>query len=143
MSSILAEQLNQSLDPHLWPRFDLVECQENVVTIAAFVPDNLAYFAGHFPEQAVLPGVVQVHWVGELAKKIFAVSGFSDLKSIKFSSMILPNQAIELTVKYAPEKGTIRFSYQAPETDAEVLKFSSGMLSFASSEQETVSGSAQ
>lgn len=139
MSSISAEQLNQSLDPNLWPRFDLVERQSNVVTIAAFVPDDLEYFAGHFPEQAVLPGVAQVHWVGELAKKIFAVSGFSDLKSIKFSSMILPNQVIELTLKYAPEKGTIRFNYQSPDGDEGVLKFSSGMLSFAA----VIQGSSQ
>jgi 3-hydroxymyristoyl/3-hydroxydecanoyl-(acyl carrier protein) dehydratase len=139
MFSISAEQLNQSLDSHLWPRFDLIERLENVVTIAAFVPDNLDYFAGHFPEQAVLPGVVQVHWVGELAKKFFAVRGFSDLKSIKFSGMILPNQLIELTLKYAPEKGTVRFSYQSSEDNDDVLKFSSGMLSFTSIEQENES----
>lgn len=141
MPSISAEQLNQSLDLNLWPRFDFLERQDNVVTIKAFVPDHLEYFAGHFPEQPVLPGVVQVHWVGELAQKLFAVDGFSELKSIKFSSMILPNQAIELTLKYAQDKGTVRFSYQSLEAEEplasekplarkELLKFSNGMLSF-------------
>jgi 3-hydroxymyristoyl/3-hydroxydecanoyl-(acyl carrier protein) dehydratase len=131
MLSISAEQLNQSLESHLWPRFDLVECQDNIVTINAFVPDNLDYFAGHFPDQAVLPGVVQVHWVGELAKRFFAVSGFSELKSIKFSSMVLPNQDIELTLKYLQDKGTVRFSYHSKADQTEALKFSSGMLSFS------------
>lgn len=130
MSLISAEQLNQSLDPNIWPRFDLVEGQDNVVIIRAYVPDNVSYFAGHFPSQAVLPGVVQVHWVGELAKRIFAVSGFSQLKSIKFSNMVLPNQVFELTLKYTQEKGTVRFSYQSPESDGQIVKFSSGMLSF-------------
>lgn len=131
MPLILAEQLNQSLNPHLWPRFDRIEGQDQVVTILAYVPDSLSYFKGHFPEQAVLPGVVQVHWVGELAKRLFNIDGFSDLKSIKFSSMILPNQAFELSLKYAADKGTVRFNYQSQNSEPEPVKFSSGMLSFA------------
>lgn len=131
MSLISAEQLNQSLDPTIWPRFDLIEGQDKLVTILLYVPDNLSYFAGHFPTQAVLPGVVQVHWVGELAKKIFTVTGFSQLKSIKFSNMVLPDQTLELTLKYAQEKGTVRFSFQSPDSDgSQQMKFSSGMLSF-------------
>lgn len=130
MPSISSEQLNQSLESHLWPRFDLVERQDNIVTINAYVPDDLDYFAGHFPDQAVLPGVVQVHWVGELSKRLFAVSGFSELKSIKFNSMVLPNQDLELTLKYAQDKGTVRFSYHSQADQAQELKFSSGMLSF-------------
>lgn len=130
MTSISAEQLNQSLDPNLWPRFERAECHDNIVSIVAVVPDDLDYFAGHFPEQAVLPGVVQVHWVGELAQTIFSLSGFSELKSIKFSNMILPNQALELTLKYVPDKDTLRFSYQSLSSDGEVVKFSNGMLRF-------------
>jgi len=133
-----AEQLNQLLDPKRWPLFETVETskdtRESVVRLQAVVPANLEYFAGHFPEHAVLPGVVQVHWVGELSQYIFQQSGFSELKSIKFSSMVLPEQRFTLELKHSVQKRSVRFSY----TDQDE-KLSSGMLSFAQEPSATES----
>jgi len=128
MPPITAEHLNQLLDPKCWPYFtDLEYTEENddSVRLLANVPASLEYFAGHFPEQAILPGVVQVHWVGELAKSLFALEGFRELKSIKFSSMVMPGQDITIELKYSVEKATVRFSYTSANE-----KLSSGMLSF-------------
>lgn len=132
MPSITAEHINHLLDSSSWPKFEEIEVQHDLVQARAFVPSTLSYFAGHFPEQAVLPGVVQVHWAGELAQRLFDVTGFTDLKSVKFNSMILPEQHINLELKYSAEKGTVRFSYSNGDD-----KFSSGMLSFSKAATST------
>lgn len=126
MSLITAEQLNKQLDPTLWPMLSSVEWMEDTVRLSLYVPDDLSYFAGHFPGQPVLPGVVQVHWAGELAKTLFAAKGFSELKSVKFNSMILPNQTVSLTLSFNADKGSLRFDYVSGEE-----KFSSGSLVFS------------
>ncbi len=137
MSPINAEQLNQLLDPNCWPHFEHIDLLDDRVCLQARVPATLNYFAGHFPEQAVLPGVVQVHWVGELAQRLFGVSGFSDLKSIKFSNMILPETGIVIELKYSIEKGTVRFSYSTSiASNREPENFSSGMLSFGVTDRQ-------
>ena len=89
------------------------------------IPDNLSYFAGHFPEQAVLPGIVQIHWAGELAKFLLNLEGFAALKNIKFNSMVLPNSQLTLSLKYNQVKQTLRFDYKS-QSD----KFSNGVLAF-------------
>lgn len=125
MPSISAEQLNQLFDSTNWPRFDHIEQANELVRAQAFVPSTLSYFAGHFPEQAVLPGVVQVHWAGELAQRLFGLSNFRELKSVKFNNMILPEQVITLELKHSSAKGSVRFSYTSGDD-----KFSNGMFSF-------------
>ncbi len=125
MSSITAEQLNNQLDPSMWPRFTLFETLVDGYLLSLKVPDDLCFFAGHFPEQAVLPGVVQVHWAGELAKRLFDVSGFSELKGIKFASMILPSQDVQLSLAYKPEIQRLKFDYSYQDE-----KFSSGSIVF-------------
>ena len=41
--------------------------------IALHVPRDLDYFAGHFPGAPVLPGVVQIQWALELARRYLGV----------------------------------------------------------------------
>lgn len=131
MSSITPEQLNAQLDAAHWPRFCAVEYQPQQAMLELDVPTELSYFAGHFPEQAVLPGVVQVHWVGELAARFFAVGAFKELKSLKFNSMVLPETRLRLTLDYQAEKSQLKFSYTAAEQN-----YSSGILVFISGETQ-------
>lgn len=120
------------LDPKLWPIFSAVTEQEESVHLSLSVPQRLSYFAGHFPTQAVLPGVVQVHWAGELSRLLFDTEGFSELKSVKFNSMILPAYDVELDLKLNEERQSLRFQYTGndPSDDNELIKFSNGSMVF-------------
>ncbi|GHA14579.1 thioester dehydrase [Arenicella chitinivorans] len=131
MPSITPEQLNAQLDAAQWPRFHALVQRSDQAIIELEVPDDLRYFAGHFPQQAVLPGVVQVHWVGELAARLFAVGAFTELKSLKFNSMVLPNTWLRLTLDFHAEKSQLKFSYATQEQ-----YFSSGVLVFKSGDRQ-------
>jgi len=125
MPSISAEQLNKQLDTSMWPHFLRTEIIDDGLLLSLKVPEDLSYFSGHFPDQAVLPGVVQVHWAGVLAKRIFGVRDFAELKGAKFNSMILPEQEVELRLLLNSDKRLVKYSYQRGSE-----KFSSGSLLF-------------
>ena len=126
--------LNQQYpDKEKWPIFvdptdtETVRADSNVFETVCEIPAKLSYFAGHFPEQAVLPGVVQVNWANNLATQLFNVEEFRGVNSLKFNTMILPEAKVTLSLTLNPEKHTVKFSYKSDGT-----LFSSGVLVFAS-----------
>jgi len=131
MPHLCADQLNQLLsEPREWPQIESIEQQidselVSVAELSLFVPNDLNCFAGHFPGQAVLPGVVQVHWVGCLATLLFGLLEFQSLKSLKFNSMVLPETYLTLRLEYSAQKDTARFRYS---NDNDI--FSSGVMGF-------------
>jgi len=130
MSDILknsTESLKKHFHGNEWPLFNGIDLNDEQVEIQLGISEDLSFFAGHFPEQAVLPGIVQIHWAGELAKFLLELNGFMGLKNIKFNSMVLPNSQITLVMKYNQEKQTLRFEYSS-----ESEKYSSGVFSFSS-----------
>jgi len=131
MSIITAKSLNEQLNSNEWPIIESLKHVENGVELSLSVPEDLSYFEGHFPDQAVLPGVVQVHWVGELAGKLFSdqnvsIGYFSELKSLKFNSMVLPNTKLSLSLQFNAERNSLKFSYFSDNDN-----FSSGVLGFS------------
>lgn len=132
LSKLSTELLNQNFTGNEWPLFNSAGLSGEQIEIQLDVPENLSFFAGHFPEQAVLPGIVQIHWAGELAKFLMGLDGFMALKNIKFNSMVLPNCRLMLVLKYNQDKQTLRFDYSS-----KTEKFSSGFLVFATSQIES------
>ena len=51
--------LRQTFASDEWPTFEGLTRGEQTSTVILEVPASLYWFRGHFPEQAVLPGVVQ------------------------------------------------------------------------------------
>lgn len=85
--------------------------------------EDLSYFDGHFPEIAVLPGVVQIHWAIKLAAE-FAVSGkFKAIERLKFTKAMTSN--IKVHLKLEQENQHVSFEYYD-----EKYKYSSGVLVF-------------
>ena len=125
MQILNSEQLNEELDLNLWPSFNMISGKVPSLQFELFVNETLSYFTGHFPEQAVLPGVVQIHWAGELAKRFFSCRGFCQLSNVKFNSVILPEMAVTLSLDYHAQNGKLKFSYSNAEQ-----RFSSGTIVF-------------
>lgn len=66
-----------------------------------FVDAGLAAFDGHFPQGAILPGVVQLDWVLDAARDAFAItSAVVRLETLKFRQPILPNTALTLALDW-------------------------------------------
>ena len=90
-----------------------------------FVPAELVFFTGHFPDFPILPGVVQIDWVIGLADKAQLTGAFSGISRLKFIHPITGDRNIRLDLVYAPDGKQIQFKY----LEAAGL-FSSGILLF-------------
>jgi 3-hydroxymyristoyl/3-hydroxydecanoyl-(acyl carrier protein) dehydratase len=127
LNSLLSSQKASDQWPTL--RGEPLLVDENSIEMKLHINPLLNYFAGHFPDQPVLPGVVQVHWAGELAKLLFKLKGFTALQGTKFNGMILPDAIVTLALSFNQEKSSVRFKYF--EADQ---KYSLGTLIFSGQE---------
>lgn len=91
-------------------------------------PYHLIYFKGHFPNNPILAGVVQIHWVKIFIKIYFKIKiNIVKIIRLKYNSTILPGDRIKLKLKYNTKKLSISFCfYNNSKT------FSSGTLFFIS-----------
>lgn len=84
-------------------------------------------FQGHFPGLPVLAGVLQVDWALRLGAEVFGPLGpFTGLRALKFQGLIRPEDALDLTLRWDPDRRALAFAY----TVAGVPK-SSGTACFA------------
>ena len=85
--------------------------QDAAVFLLHVDPDT-AWFAGHFPGQPVLPGVVQIDWAITLAKNIgIDEAAFSGIPRVKFSSLVLPDAVLRLSLEKTV--AGLRFRYES------------------------------
>jgi 3-hydroxymyristoyl/3-hydroxydecanoyl-(acyl carrier protein) dehydratase len=86
----------------------------HAVTLRFVVPEGLRYFAGHFPEVPLLPGVVQIGWALELARRHLEVTGeFRALHAVKFTRVIQPGAAVELRLSVAVTDKSLDFAFSS------------------------------
>jgi 3-hydroxymyristoyl/3-hydroxydecanoyl-(acyl carrier protein) dehydratase len=85
---------------------------ENSAELALFIPENLDYFNGHFPDAPILAGVVQLHWAVEYAKQVFNLANCEvvNLEVLKFQVVIVPKQNLVLTLT-RKSNDKVLFSY--------------------------------
>ena len=95
-----------------WPLINSESVTEYQVTLHCYIAADLIYFDGHFADNPVLPGIVQIHWAEAYGREFLAVRGqFKRLEAIKFQKVIPPAQEITVTLSYDPDSGKLSFSY--------------------------------
>lgn len=95
-----------------------------------FVGRNIRGFAGHFPQFALLPGVVQIDWASHYARDAFELTGsVVSVERLKFTCPIRPESAISLALTL--RESCIEFRYFHRITSDRTQEFSRGRLVFA------------
>ncbi|MEI7431246.1 MAG: AMP-binding protein [Betaproteobacteria bacterium] len=100
---------------------------DHALILDLHIPPLLAHFPGHFPELPILPGVVQIDWAVCYARQYLALSGgFSALENVKFLGLVLPDDRLQLSLKWDIAMKRLDFSYLTSQR-----KFSAGRIIFA------------
>ncbi|MDZ4729176.1 MAG: hypothetical protein SH820_04465 [Xanthomonadales bacterium] len=61
------------------------------------VESDWPVFAGHFPHQPILPGIMQVHWAVQFAQVFMGKSASPiEIKQLKFRNIFIPPGRLEL-----------------------------------------------
>ena len=82
--------------------------------IVFVVPNDLAYFDGHFPGVPIVPGVVQIKWAIEIARRCLPLAGvFAGMEVVKFHRIMSPDMEVTLLLEYSPGTGKLSFSFES------------------------------
>ena len=77
------------------------------------VPDDLACWPGHFPDFAIVPGVLQLEWVmREIAAWTGRPPDVACVENLKFKRPILPGQELTLVLRSDAEPERFRFQLE-------------------------------
>ena len=84
------------------------------------------WFEGHFPQMAILPGVVQIGWAEHFACALYGFdAGVSTLEQVKFKRPILPGARLTLVLTPNLAARKLRYEYRDADTS-----YSAGTLNF-------------
>ncbi|MGB9154099.1 MAG: 3-hydroxyacyl-ACP dehydratase [Alphaproteobacteria bacterium] len=75
---------------------------------------QLEAFCGHFPDNPILPGVVQIDWAVRFAASHLGIQNISmrDFQ-VKFRNIIRPNIPLSLTLQFNAVKNHLLFAYKS------------------------------
>lgn len=116
---MILTRLQQLFSSSEWPEFLAVAATDNVITLTLRIAPEIRWLTGHFPDQPVLAGVVQTHWAARLGRYLFALEGqFQRIDNLKFQTVVLPEQVLDLRLEYDSATPSIRFAYRSTSTAA-------------------------
>lgn len=89
-----------------------VEKQNDTLIIEIPMNGELIYFPGHFAQHSILPGVIILDWVIELAEKHMGLKAAvpMQLEVIKFKNIVEENVTLTLTITHLVDKNKFRYS---------------------------------
>ncbi|HEY4127604.1 MAG TPA: hypothetical protein VGN70_06125 [Gammaproteobacteria bacterium] len=94
------------------PKVSAQRGQDGRIELDIEVPAECRWFEGHFPEFAILPGVVQIGWAAHFGHSLFKLGpGVIGMEHIKFKRPILPGARLVLTLKLDAAAGKLRYEY--------------------------------
>ena len=115
----------QNMIPHRYPFLmidRIVEMEPNVRAVGIKnVTVNEPFFQGHFPGNPIMPGVLIVEAMAQLAGVLAFSSGmqgssvyFMSIEKAKFRRPVVPGDQVKLEIKVLQQRGNVwRFSGQA------------------------------
>lgn len=102
------------------------EAGDNTLTLKLRPPKDLLYFEGHFDQEPILAGVVQIDWAIAFARRQFVIDGtFQRIEALKFHNIIKAGQEIELALRYDRDRNRLGFHFTRAGKD-----LSSGRILF-------------
>ncbi len=111
----------------LFPELLGTELEAENALLTLRIPEQLAYFSGHFDKIPIVPGVVQIQWAVHYARQYLGISGvFSHMEVVKFKELLLPGQRLNLNLSYQEAARKLSFCYHSETTE-----FSSGRIYFS------------
>jgi len=97
-----------------FPQILNCDIQNDKVELHLRMQSGLVYFSGHFPEQAVLPGVTQLAWVEKIGKIMFPIKlPFLRMEVIKFKKIIQPGEIIRMKLNWKDCSSKLYFQLDA------------------------------
>lgn len=106
--------------------------QDSVLLARLNINAKHAVFKGHFPQQPVLPGVVQIGMIKTVLNKQFARNyQLESIKNAKYLAMVIPdeNRNLVLEVKYSEiEENALRVKAVLTAEERVFLKFSGNFV---------------
>lgn len=101
------------------------------VTLRADIPTHLAWFAGHFPDRPILPGVGMLKLTSDAAREAFGFDRTpATVRNLKFKAMTKPRMTMILSMT-EKKPGEIRFTWSRLMPDESLAEQASGILVFA------------
>jgi 3-hydroxymyristoyl/3-hydroxydecanoyl-(acyl carrier protein) dehydratase len=93
------------------------------------VPGDLPIFTDHFPAVPIVPAVLQIGWVVDLARSCLQVDEpFRGILVIKFRRPVRPGMVLDVSLENHADRAQVEFDFTVDGQTA-----SSGRLSFGSS----------
>lgn len=110
------------------PEIQSFERRPDGLHLQFVLPADLEYFDGHFPGVPLLPGVVQIGWAVELARRHLASDGplgrFRGLTNVKFMRVLQPGARVRLRLRAERERHELEFEYSEGEVSCSVGRVS-------------------
>ena len=77
------------------------------------ISPEMECFQGHFPDNPILPGIVQLHWAIGFSMALFGFSEVPfDIKRLKFKNIVQPPSVVELVLSKS-SANTIQFQFNS------------------------------
>jgi len=122
----LSDSLQTDQPAVLLPEVLGVQPTEDGAILSLRIPDDLAYFEGHFDQIAIVPGVIQIQWAVHYARQYLGLAQvFGHMESVKFKELLLPGQCCELDLRYMKQASKLEFRFRS-----ENAEYSSGRIYF-------------
>ena len=97
-----------------WPRLDGVELdgEDGAARLTLAVPEDSPWLDGHFPDRAVLPGVVQLRWAIDASRLVWpGLTTVTAVANLKFRAPILPPAVMVLSLALDETGKRLQFTF--------------------------------